>query len=156
MMNLTFGAAFWTRLAGAAILLVALEAPAAAQAVGVRAGVSVDPEQFYFGGHVQTPPLVDRLHFRPNVEIGVGDDATLAAFNVEFAYLCPSQEAWSLYAGAGPALNIIDSGGDAEAEPGFNFLIGVAHEGGLFAEFKVGAFDSPRLKFGVGYAFRWR
>jgi hypothetical protein len=32
----------------------------------------------------------------------------------------------------------------------------VAHEGGLLAEFKAGAMDSSRLKFGVGYAFRWR
>jgi hypothetical protein len=32
----------------------------------------------------------------------------------------------------------------------------MAHEDGLFAELKVGALDSPRLKFGVGYAIRWR
>jgi hypothetical protein len=61
-----------------------------------------------------------------------------------------------VYAGAGPALNIIDRGRETDAEPGFNVLVGVAHEDGLFAEVKVGAFDSPRLKFGVGYAFRWR
>ena len=155
-MQLTLGLPGWTRLAGATIWLFALAVPAAAQTVGVRAGVSVDPEQFYFGGHAQTPPLVDRLHFRPNVEIGFGSEITLAAFNVEFAYLFQSAEVWSLYAGAGPALNIIDSGSDTDAEPGFNVLVGIAHERGLFAEFKVGAFDSPRLKFGVGYAFRWR
>jgi hypothetical protein len=82
----------------------ALAAPATAQtALGVRAGVSINPEQFYFGGHAQTPPVVDRLHFRPSLEIGLGDETTIAAFNVEFAYLFPSGEAWSVYAGVGPA-----------------------------------------------------
>ena len=41
--------------------------------MGIRAGVSIDPEQFYFGGHITTGPVVDRLFFRPNAEIGVGD-----------------------------------------------------------------------------------
>ena len=137
-------------------LFSAQAAPAVAQTVGVRAGVSIDPEQFYFGGHAETPPLVDRLHFRPNLEIGVGDDRTITALNVEFAYLFPSPEAWSVYAGAGPALNVIARAGDTDSEAGFNVLVGVAHEDGLFGEVKVGTFDSPRLKFGVGYAFRWR
>ena len=151
-----FSVAWWTRFVSVAFVVSVLAVPAAAQTVGVRAGVSVDPEQFYFGGHAQTPPLVDRLHFRPNIEIGVGDDTTITALNVEFAYQFRSPEAWNVYAGAGPALNIIDSGRDTDAEPGFNLLVGLAHEDGLFAEVKVGAFDSPRLKFGVGYAFRWR
>ena len=50
-----------------------VDAAYAQSSAGVRAGVSVNPDQFYFGGHVQTAPLIDRLHFRPNVEIGVGD-----------------------------------------------------------------------------------
>ena len=145
-----------TQLVLATLMLCAMSAPAFAQTIGPRAGVSVDPEQFYFGAHVETPPLVDRLRFRPNIEIGLGDDTTIAAFNVEFAYHFRSAEPWNVYAGAGPALNIIKSGRDTEAEPGLNVLVGVAHEDGLFAEFKVGAVDSPRLKFGVGYTFRWR
>jgi len=138
------------------LLLCPMAAPAVAQAVGVRAGVSVDPEQFYFGGHAETPPLADRLRFRPNVEIGLGDDTTVGAFNVEFAYHFRSAEPWNVYAGAGPALNVIKRGRDTDAEPGINLLVGIAHEDGLFAEFKVGARDSPRLKLGVGYALRWQ
>ena len=76
--------------AGVLATVVALTAGTAqAQDVGVRAGVSVDPDQFYFGGHVETAPIVDRLRFRPNVEIGLGDDVTLIGFNVEFAYFFP-------------------------------------------------------------------
>lgn len=137
------------------LMLCTMSRPAVAQTIGARAGVSIDPEQFYFGAHAETPPLADRLRFRPNIEIGLGDGTTIAAFNVEFAYHFRSVEPWNVYAGAGPALNIIKRGRDTDAEPGFNVLVGVAHEDGLFAELKVGALDSPRLKFGVGYAFRW-
>lgn len=34
-----------------------LAEPAGAQTVGVRAAVSVDPDQFYFGGHAETLAL---------------------------------------------------------------------------------------------------
>ena len=75
--------------------------PAAAQtSAGIRAGLSVNPDQFYFGGHVETPPLVDQLRFKPNIEIGVGNDVTVVALNVEFAYVFPSQRDWNVYAGA--------------------------------------------------------
>jgi len=84
------------------------------------------------------------------------DAMTVAAFNVDFAYHFRSGEPWNVYAAAGPALNVIRSGRETDAEPGLNVLVGVAHEDGLFAECKVGAMDSPRLKLGVGYAFRWR
>ena len=131
-------------------------APASAQSLGIRAGVSGDPDQFYFGGHVETAPLIDQLRFRPNVEIGLGNDVTVVAVNLEFAYMFPSQRSWRLYAGAGPALNIIDTERETNTEGGFNLLIGAAHRDGLFAEFKVGLLDSPDVKLGVGYSFRWR
>jgi hypothetical protein len=135
-------------------LVCVFSGTAAAQDFGVRAGVSVDPDQFYFGGHVETAPLVDRLRFRPNVEIGVGDNATLIGFNFEFAYFFPSKNPWNIYAGAGPALNIIDVHDDTKTEGGFNILVGVQHSKGLFVEFKIGAIDSPDFKFGVGYTWR--
>jgi hypothetical protein len=135
--------------------VLVLTGPAAhAQEVGARAGVSVDPDQFYFGGHFQTEPLVDNLRFRPNVEIGLGDDVTLVGFNVEFAYFFPSRNPWQLYAGGGPALNVINVNDDTETEGGLNVLVGVQHSKGLFFEFKVGAFDSPEFKFGVGYSWK--
>ena len=51
--------------------LAALPSPVAAQSAGIRAGISLDPDQFYFGGHVETEPLMDRVRFRPNIEIGL-------------------------------------------------------------------------------------
>lgn len=127
---------------------------AAAQDAGVRAGLSVDPDQFYFGGHVETSPLVDRLHFRPNVEVGFGDDLTLLNANVEFVYKFPSRSGWGLYAGGGPALNVYMFDEEANTEAGLNFLVGVEQSRGLFFEFKIGAMDSPDFKFGVGWTFR--
>jgi hypothetical protein len=143
----------------AVALVAALPASAAAQDFGLRAGVSVDPDQFYFGLHVQTDPLIDRLRFTPNIELGVGDDLVLVALNFEFTYGIPvNNQPWNIYVGAGPAVNLYsyddDRGDDSDVEGGFNILFGVAHRGGLFVEFKVGALDSPELKFGVGYTFR--
>jgi len=129
--------------------------PAAAQDAGIRGGISVDPDQFYFGGHLETSPLVDRLYFRPNVEVGVGDDLMLIAANMEFVYKFTTRRAWNIYAGAGPALNIyMFDNDDTDTEAGFNVLLGVEQSRGLFFEFKIGALDSPELKFGVGYTWR--
>ncbi|HSK11116.1 MAG TPA: hypothetical protein VK911_16155 [Vicinamibacterales bacterium] len=142
------------------LLLVCFAAPPAfAQAGGgVRGGVSADPDQFYFGAHLDTGPLVEMLTFRPNLEVGLGDNLTTIAANFEFVYWIPLRTApWSLYAGGGPALNIYrwDAGRNdrTETEPGFNFLIGIQHRRGLFTEFKLGVIDSPELKFGIGYSF---
>jgi hypothetical protein len=130
--------------------------PALAQDAGIRGGISLDPDQFYFGGHLETSPLVDRLYFRPNVEVGFGDDLVLIAANMEFVYKFTRGRAWNLYAGAGPALNILmrDGNDDASTEGGFNILAGAESSRGLFFEFKLGVLDSPELKFGVGYTWR--
>jgi hypothetical protein len=121
---------------------------------GVQGGVSVDPDQVYFGGHVETTPLVNRLRFRPNIDVGIGNDITLIGFNFEFTYALTEGRPWNVYVGAGPAINWFDSDGGSGTEAGFNILIGAKNRDGLFFEIKVGAADSPDLKFGVGYTFR--
>ena len=129
--------------------------PAEAQVrPGVQGGMSIDPDQVYFGGHIETAPLIDHLRFRPNVDIGLGDDVTLVAFNFDFTYTFTENRPWNLYAGAGPALNWFDTDNDSETEGGFNFLIGAKNRSGLFFEMKIGVVDSPDFKFGVGYTFR--
>jgi hypothetical protein len=141
-------------------VVVVLPSPAAAQAPGVRAGISVDPDQFFVGGHYETGPLVDRLHFKPNIEVGFGDDITHVGVNFEFVYKILTRQGWTLYAGGGPAINFYsfdndDRGDDdTETEGGLNFLFGAEARNGLFFELKVGAIDSPDLKFGVGWTFR--
>lgn len=141
-----------------ALLILASAAPSFAQGPGIRGGVSIDPDQFYFGGHYETSPLIDRLHFRPNVEIGIGDDVVTTGLNMEFVYKFPTRSDWGMYVGGGPAVNFYsydDSrGGDTESEGGLNVLVGVESSRGLMFEIKIGAIDSPDLKFGVGWSFR--
>lgn len=142
--------AFWAAVWLTPTLALAQTPPG----VGVRAGLSIDPDQFFFGGHVETRPLVDRLTFRPNAEIGVGDDFTLLTFNIEFAYWVPLRNRdWRLYFGGGPALVIAAGDGD-DVGGGFNILVGAEARRRLFFEFKVGFADSPDVKFTVGYTFR--
>jgi hypothetical protein len=140
-----------------ALLLWLAPAVASAQvAAGVRAGVSIDPDQFYVGGHIETDPLVERLVFKPNVEVGFGDDVTLAAFNFEFVWkFARRRSEWGFFAGGGPAINLYQRDGPGDdAEAGFNILAGLENRRGLFFEFKLGVADSPDFKFGVGFTFR--
>ena len=103
----------------AAIGLLVLPLSAAAQeSVGVRVGVSADPDQFLFGGHLETDPLLEQLVFRPNAEIGVGDDLVVIGLNFEFAFKIDLDGQWSPYVGAGPAINIIDRGQQRQARRG--------------------------------------
>lgn len=75
----------WTRVFVVALLNVCA-VRASAQGIGVRAGVSGSPDQSYAGLHYESAQLVERLRFRPNIEVGVGDNRTLVALNVEVAY----------------------------------------------------------------------
>src|ERR1700674_5126299 len=128
-----------SRYATLSLFFVLLAVPASAQvSAGVRVGASLDPDQFYFGGHIETPPLADHVHFRPNVEVGIGNNATVVAINFELAYKFPSQQAWHLYAAAGPALNIIDANHATSAQGGFTIGLGMEHRDGLFVEVKAG------------------
>jgi hypothetical protein len=148
-----------SRMIVAAAALLVFAGSARAQGLGGRVGASADPDQFYAGVHFETSELVENLRFRPNVEIGVGDDVTLVALNFEFSYRLPpdtlprSLSMWHLYVGGGPALNIFRFSNDTQSEGGFNGLIGLEHRNGLFAEAKVGALKSPNFKFAVGYTF---
>ena len=144
------------------VVLILVFSPRSAHAqegVGIRGGVSAEPAQFYFGGHAAFGPVVEKLWFRPNLEVGVGNHLTLLAFNAEFAYSVPLEEnPWHVYLGGGPAANIFTSGGvpnrASDIRPGFNFLAGIAQRTGLFSEIKIGVIDSPSFKFGIGYTFR--
>ena len=142
-------------------LMLVCAAPAEAQipsnlTYGVRAGVSADPTHFVFGGHLETKPLTRRITFRPNLEIGVGDNSTIVAANFEFVYSIPIEnKPLRVYFGGGPALVITDvhDNPDTDVGGGFNLNLGLQHNRGLFGEIKVGFIDSPGFKFVVGYVF---
>lgn len=142
----------------AAGLAVSAAAPVLAQdGPGIRGGLGANPDHFFIGGHYVTAPIWDQLRFQPNVEAGFGDDLTVVAFNVEFAYWIPAGRDWDVYFGGGPAMNLRSWNdtrrGDSDLGPGLTVLAGLRRRGGLFVEMKVGAFDSPDLKLAVGYTF---
>ena len=148
------------RLLLATVMVIATAASAAAQSAGVRTGVSGSPDQFYVGLHYETEPLVEQVRFKPNFEVGLGNGLTLVAINLEFVGKIPIEhEPWAFYLGAGPALviasvnNAPTNVGGTSTGGGFNILLGVEHQKGLFTELKVGMADSPSVKFAVGYIF---
>lgn len=153
-------------VAVAALLAAAL--PAAAQPVfGARAGFTADPDQIHFGLHCKVLEMSPGFFFLPNIEVGLGDDATLYALNGELVYSFaePEWRRWRPYAGGGLGINIIEYDVD-DAPPGFddsrtdvglNALVGVSkilnigHE--FFAELKLGIEDSPDFKLTLGLSF---
>ena len=149
----TLLAAAWMLCAGPVTFAEAQDGP------GLRAGLSASPDQFFLGGHYVSKPLWDQWRFQPNVEAGFGDDRTVVAFNVEFAYWMRVGNDWHAYVGGGPAMNLFSGSGngkgnDDDLGPGLVVLAGFRRRSGLFFEMKVGAFDSPDFKLAVGYTFR--
>jgi len=143
------------------ILVFASSANAAdtdADRVGFRAGVSGDPGQFYIGVHRDIKEVMNQLWFRPNLEVGNGDGLTLISLNGEFVYFWKGRKNrhWMPYAGLGPAFVVQafrEGRGDSGVGPGLNFVGGMQERKGLVLEVKIGAFDSPGFKAGIGWSW---
>jgi hypothetical protein len=113
------------------------------------------PDQFSVGGQYEVGPFSDRYWLQPNVDVAFGNDATLVAGNFDAVYRrsLTRSTAWTGYAGGGPALNWYKLNGYSATELGVNALGGLMHGSGMFVEARVGFLESPRFRFGVGYAF---
>jgi hypothetical protein len=151
------------------LLLAVVAAPAMAQTtaqssaqngIGVVAGISASPDQFYFGANWMAAKVATNFWFRPGAEVGVGNSQTVVGINGEFIYLVDIHKSpWSAYFGGGPALMIDTVHNDpplsntTNVGGGFNFLAGIRKSKGIFSEIKVGLADSPAFKFGIGYTF---
>ena len=137
------------------LLLLLLPWTANAQEFSVRTGANINPDQFAFGSQYEVGPIVDRVWFQPNADIGFGDSATLVTVNMDLVYRHPlaQKTPWTLYAGGGSALNLYRMDGYSRTLAGVNVLGGVAHRNGLFTQVTVGFVDSPDFKLGVGYTF---
>jgi len=129
---------------------------------GPRVGLSIDPDQFHFGAHLDFGQFARHVRFQPNVEIGFGDDVDLFTVNAEAAYRFREQwDVWSPYLGGGLGANIrrYDDGDDSDSdtELGVNLLGGI--ERGLskgdrfFIEGKFSLNDIPDAKITVGWTF---
>ncbi|MBU0984459.1 MAG: hypothetical protein KKA42_11350 [candidate division Zixibacteria bacterium] len=143
--------------------------PTGFHGIGPRLGMTVNPDQFHFGGHIDFGDLAENLMIMPNIEIGIGDHLTTISPSFELDYRFRSDwGAWTSYlgGGVGPVFYSYqndywhDNGHDSHAtELGLYMQFGVgkgsanSQSGHLFIEGKLGLVDAPDLKFTVGWTF---
>jgi hypothetical protein len=148
------------------ILCLAGSAQAAAFPLGLRAGWTVDPDQFHFGGHIQLSELFPGFRLRPGAEIGFGDDVTQLALNGDLVYRFTELETaeWGVFVGGGLGWYYTKfdlpegyEGDDDTTDLGLTGLGGIVRKlsGGqeLSLEFRLGLEDAPDFKVTVGLTF---
>jgi hypothetical protein len=146
----------WSSVVPAVIVVLMVSAPGAwAQGAGVRAGATVNPDQFYVGGQYEFGPFNENIWFQPSMDFGFGDAAKLLAGNFDVVLRHPfsAQSEWTAFAGGGPSINHYRVSGVSNTEMGMNIVGGVVHDSGIFAEIRAGFMDSPDVRFGIGYRF---
>lgn len=147
-------------------LLLGLAVPDSASADGIRGigprlGMSVNADQFHFGGHIDMGDLSPRIMIQPNLEIGVGDNLTTIAPSFELDYRF--REDWGVWtpylgAGIGPIFYSPDNG-DNFTKLGLYMQFGVGkgsisnRASHFFIEGKLGLADAPDFKATVGWTF---
>ena len=153
--------------AAALVLLLPALAPAAPAVTidpGVRAGLSISPDQFVVGGQLSFQNLAPDWTFDPSLELGLGDDVTVIAFNLDALYhLRLSGSDWRPYVGGGLGLASAswdDPRGlhdDTDNDVGLNVVLGfrVPTRAGQhwFTEMRLGVADLPDLKVVGGFFF---
>jgi hypothetical protein len=135
--------------------------PAGFHGIGPRVGLTINPDQFHFGGHIDFGDIADNLMMLPNLEIGVGDNLTTIAPSFELDYRFRSDwGVWTPYlgGGAGPVFYSAKHG-DSWSKLGIYLQFGVgkgssgSESGHFFMEGKLGLIDAPDFKATVGWTF---
>ena len=134
--------------------------------IGPRVGFSSSPDQIVFGGHLVIGEVAPSITFDPSLEVGLGDNLTILAFNFDLHYHFDTDTQWRPYAGAGATLNVVNfdesryGNRDSDTNAGGSVMIGagVPTQSGnrFFSELKFGLGDwsIPDLKFVVGWNFK--
>jgi len=146
--------------------LMTLATPARAQIsiqqpqsqVGFQGGASIDPEQAFVGVFWQSPAIGNRLHLRPGIDGGFGNDLRVATINIDFIVrFSLGSSGWDLVQGGGPVIAItkVDGFEGTDTSAGGSYLIGFAHDSGFFGEFRIGGGNTPSLKMGAGFAIKF-
>jgi hypothetical protein len=134
------------------------------QGWGPRLGLTINPDQFHFGGHLDLGYFAEHIRFQPNLEIGFGDNVRLVAVNFEADYRFASRwDVWTPYLGGGLGINIYDWNSNHHAHGSSSTDLGVNMVGGIerglsngdrfFIEAKLGLADSPDFKATIGWTF---
>jgi len=145
----------------ASILLLFSAAPAARADVsaGVRGGLSVKPDQFLFGGHLELSPIAHQLYVVPSAEVGVGDNLFSLSMSGDLQYRFRSHSDIRPYAGGGLSLYHADpEGGGSDTQLGVSVLGGIFFGRNsrrpMFIDGKLGFDQVPDWKFVFGVTFR--
>lgn len=129
-----------------------------AQGVGFVGGGTIDPEGFFAGTFVETPPISGSVRVRPGIDGTWGQGLRIASINIDIIHRADVGTGWQFYTGGGPTISITRFD-DLVAAPdvndvtgGFGALVGFAHStSGLLFEFKYGYVrNASTLKFGAG------
>ncbi len=128
--------------------------------IGPRLGVTIDPDQFHFGGQLDLGDLAPQLMMVPNVEVGLGDNLTVITTMLEVDYRFRQDwGSWNPYLGGGIGPVFYDSDfGRSNTELGLTLQGGIARRlvsraGFMFIEVKLGLVDAPDFKATVGWMF---
>ena len=118
---------------------------------GLRAGLSVDPDQVVGGIQWDIGRIVPNLRLQPNLELGLGDDTITLFGSLPVHYLFHIRSAVTPYAGAGVSVGIVDrdlpaskGGGDTSLEAGLRLI------GGLEWKMKSGKPFAVEMNIGIG------
>ncbi len=119
---------------------------------GLRVGLTTDPDQIVGGVQFNFGEFTRNLRFQPDVQLGLGDDATTLFVNAPVYYRWYDAHAdFTPYAGGGIALGFIDrdlpptSSGDDTS-----FEIGGRATGGLEWSRSAGGTFAVELSLGFG------
>lgn len=157
------------------LVAAAAASPAGAEGLrlaeyGPRAGFSVDPDQFVFGGFADWGELAPMVHLRTSADLGLGDNFLTFIINgdVTYHFKTTPDAAVSFYGGGGLAFVYVDF--DAPNIPGsniqfdtsttdigVNLVFGVEKDLGGYKngslELRIGVVDAPDIKVMAGLGF---
>lgn len=129
--------------------------------IGPRVGLTFNPDQVHFGGHIDFGDISPGMMMLTNIEIGVGDNFTTVAPSFELDYRF--QEDWGVWTpylggGLGPIFYSSKNGNNS-SDFGAYMQFGVGkgsagnQSGHFFIEGKLGLIDAPDFKATVGWTF---
>jgi len=131
--------------------------------LGPRAGFSINPDQFVFGGQADFgDPFPHFTWLIPVVEIGIGDDQTLTSVGTDLLYrLYDRWGAWTPYLGGEldflvDNVDLPDGTNDTSTDLGFMGIFGVQKglgDNAFALEMKFQIVDSPDFKVAAIWTF---
>jgi len=150
-----------TLLSLSSLTAVAGQRSAGFHGIGPRVGMTMNPDQIHFGGHIDFGDLAPNLMMLTNLEIGFGDNITTVAPSFELDYRFHEDwGVWTPYLGGGIGPIFYSwkhDGSSSDFGAYMQFGIGKGSAGNqsghFFIEGKLGLGDAPDFKATVGWTF---